>query len=157
VVDMQARGILVNNTLRKKRIRELRKARKTHQDVIKKIAMPLIKSRADAGKLPHAHLFQVKHTCSCCRGGKVKLNACWSCVGYDKKPGKRQLEADNITLSTCTTCNGEGKWVTYEFNPRSAPQKKILLYEILHFRKRKTHGKLSVDEEKLRDMLAETL
>jgi DNA polymerase len=156
-VEMQARGLEVDNDLRRQRIRELRKERKIHQDTISAIALPLIKRAADSGTLPRRSLFESRIVCKCCRGGSKKRVQCWGCAGYATSPSATLLKTDGVTLTTCKKCKGVGKWKELTFNPKSTDQKKILLYDILKFKVRRHKKKVSVDEEKLRDMLSETL
>ena len=104
--------------------------------------------KARLQKLKKWHLFDVKWTCKCCRGGSKKSQACWSCAGLEKAPSK------NVVLMPCRVCEGEAKGTNLEFNASSTEQIRLLLYEVLRLPKRFRKKTLCVDEDKLKSLVS---
>jgi len=178
-VEIQARGLLVDNKLRKKRLTELGKAIEENEAKLAEVVLPLIDTNWD--KITRKSLFEEVWTCPCCRNGRSKLAECWQCAGLLKKPSKKDLrgliansgwkaskrvkmyakldsmlvaEATEFFLSPCQKCDGIGQRTTREFNPGSGPQKQILLYQIFKLPKRMKDGTLKTDEATIKDLLA---
>ena len=132
---------------------------------VQDLVLPLLDNVSN--KILRMDLFEKVWTCPCCRNGKEKRDRCWSCAGFSEKPFKGGLlfmwpeakgtvaEITDKYLKPCKVCNGEGQRIEIEFNPNSDTQQKILLYDILKFKKRHKKGKLRSDEAALKDMLAE--
>jgi hypothetical protein len=163
VVDMQARGLAVDEKLRVERIAALEARIETDTARLSDLVLPIIDREWERVPEHARHLFETRTVCKCCRNGKGKLAECWSCAGFKKKPGKRLLEDSGKTLSTCETCGGAGEFFERSFNAISVDQKRILLYDILRLPKRystkkdpKTGAKktsLSTDEDALKGLL----
>lgn len=170
-VEMQARGLTVDETLRKERLGLLDVRVAQTEERLNDLVLPLLEERL--GNLPEEkqHLFKNRKVCDCCRNSSKKRVACWSCAGFGKSPTKKQLlewaasqgvevdkkwsreTLDNL-LPTCRKCEGAGAFEWFEFNGLSSPQKQILLYDILKLPKRMRDGKLSTDEDALKGLLA---
>jgi len=163
-VDVQERGILVDEPLRKKRLDQLQGRADDIVGEVNELVQPLLEENRDHERFK---LFESTWTCPCCRNGKGKRNLCWSCSGFDSSPNKRSLEErfGNVFsgtkqeliekyLTACERCNGEGQRTSVVFNPKSHEQVKILLYEFLKLPPRYSEGKLSGTTEKIRGLLA---
>ena len=139
------------------------------------IVLPLVEeNEAKLKKLKKWHLFVEKWCCSCCRGGKKKSQECWSCAGFLRSPTKaminavlggeagtaaiQQCLAFNMaklgTFPPCRHCEGKGKGSTLVYNPASVEQTKIVLYELCRLPKRMLKKKLTVEEDKLKTLVA---
>lgn len=154
VVDAQALGLQVDDARRQDRIALLDCRIETLIDDIGKEALPLIEAALPKLDPSVAKLFVKREVCRCCRNGSGKRDACWACAGYSKKPSKKKLTDDDISLEPCRACDGRGDATWLEFNPISVPQKQALLYDVLHLPRRFVDGKLSTDEETLKALLA---
>jgi uracil-DNA glycosylase family 4 len=147
-LKMQRRGLPVNDTLRKRRIRQIEKRQVELERDMRHVGLEYLYERAEL-KL------STKNRCWCCGGGKVVAKHCWNCGGLAEKPTKKadyyplvqtegvhyitdvplsELETDEqrfkrmkvvelkALLPECTWCRGTGKIVWYDFNPFSGPQ-----------------------------------
>ena len=119
---MSHRGVLIDNPLRWRRIKELGVEVTKLTELVREAVMPLLKPG-----IPREKLFREKWCCPCCRGGKKKSQACWSCEGFEKSPTKKQLGLRELNL--CKVCNGEGKRETWVFNLASNDQNPAQLTE----------------------------
>ena len=178
-VEIQARGLLVDDKLRKRRLGELRKAIEANEAQIAATVMPLIDANWD--RIDCQSLFEDVWTCPCCKGGKNKNVCCWQCAGFEKVPrlkdlrqviansgwkaGKRVREYARLDkmdkaaalaayVPACKVCGDSGKRVTRKFNAGSVVQKRVLLYTLLKLPKRMHKGTLKVDEATIKDLLA---
>lgn len=178
-VEIQARGMLVDNKLRKARIKEIDAAIETNEAKLNAAVLPMIDAKWD--KITKQGLFEAKWTCPCCRGGVKKNVCCWQCAGFEKAPklteirqviansgwkaGRRireyaKLEKMDKTAAlarfvpACKVCGDSGKRVTRVFNSGSVDQKRVLLYTCLRLPKRHGKGKLKTDEATIKDLLA---
>ncbi len=178
-VEIQARGMLVDDDLRKSRIKEIDKAIETNETKLNAAVLPIIEAKSD--KITRMSLFEDQWTCPCCRGGVKKNACCWQCAGFEKAPRLKDLRTviansgwkaakrvkeyaklakmDKLTaLSTyipaCKVCGDSGKRVTRVFNSGSVLQKRVLLYTCLCLPKRHEKGKLKTDEATIKDLLA---
>ena len=163
-IMMQSRGLLVDENKRQAAIDELERRHDKVLDEIQKIAIPLLEGAKD--KIPRWALFEEVWTCPCCRNGSGKRERCWNCAGFLSKPNKSDLieayggegTVSDLTtkfLGPCKVCKGKGQTVVTAFKPTSDTQQKILLYDVLRFKKRHKKGKLRSDEAALKDMLGE--
>ncbi len=150
VVMAQARGIKVDEERRLTSIAGLDALLAPLEATMAEIAAPFI-----AEWTGNKSLFEEIWTCPCCRNGKGKRSACWSCAGFPKLPGKRAQAALEIPLGLCTVCGGEGQRTTLVFNPNSSQQKAILLYDILRLPRHYNEGKPTTDEGALKSILAQ--
>jgi len=177
VVEMQARGLLVNDQLRRQRISQLAAKRTIFIDELQLIARPLLEERRD--KISKPHLIWQKVTCKCCRNGKAARQACVNCAGLPKGaklgelraaalahirgngggvtqkaaamqavPNMKKAQLLSLLLKPCTVCNGVGQWEEYAFNPASNDQLAMLLFDVLKLPRRE-----SVDETSLKGLL----
>jgi len=168
VVAMQARGLRVDSDRLAKNREAISSRVNDLNGTIQEIGVDIIEPKLD--QIARRHLFEEVWTCPCCRNGKGKKDKCWGCAGYDKKPTKGQLfkrlipkdaeglskaELEDILLKTCVVCKGEGQRTTIKIKPGSPDQLRIILYDILKFKSRTFKGKLTVDENALKDMLSE--
>lgn len=151
-VEMLARGLHVDNELRQERVAALSQRIESADDRINELLLPFLRERI--GELPErvAALFRNREVCKCCRNGAGKRLACWSCAGFDKAPSKKAL--GDKTLGECTKCQGRGVKEWLWFNSRSVDQKRAILYDVLRLPKKFEDGKLSTDEEALKNLLA---
>lgn len=164
---MQSRGFPVDNTVRKERIKALKKRRREGFKKSASAALAYIKEH-------QVESFADRKKCPCCGGGKRQREHCWRCsglsrdirtmkkpelldeiamalhVGFPDKINRR--DAENY-LEPCTTCAGEGKVTSYHFNPQSTPQMRELLYETLHTPRAMWKNKVIADETALRGVL----
>lgn len=168
-VDMLARGLRVDEQLRRERVTRLAERYDELQEGLNALAIPLIEREAERldGSL---HLFeQIEPTCPCCGHGSKKQAACWECAGlppgYRKADlqrlavkrglipnGKTVSELEEALLSTCAECGGAERAEYLEFNGNSNAQAKILLYDVLRLPKRMQNGKLTTNEGALKDL-----
>ena len=180
-VEIQARGMLVDNKLRKSRIKEIDAAIETNEGKLNAVVLPMIEAKWD--KITKQGLFEDQWVCPCCRGGVKKNVQCWQCAGFDKAPRLKDLrqviansgwkarrrireyaklaKMDKLTaLSTyvppCKICGDSGKRITRSFNSGSVPQRRVLLYTLLRLPKRHEKGKLKTDEATIKNLLAHT-
>lgn len=150
-IAMTERGIGVDNALRLARIEQLEAERGPLTARIAEAACAMLAAAPERIPEAKAHLFRERTVCACCRNGKGKREACWSCAGFEKKPTKKQL--GDATLQSCAQCNGAGAWEVACFNPSSPPQLAILLYDVLRLPRRTSGGKVTTDEEALKSLL----
>ncbi|KKK68473.1 hypothetical protein LCGC14_2943700, partial [marine sediment metagenome] len=148
-VDTQKRGILVDEPLRKERLKQLDKRIGTIGAELNQLVGPILEENRDHERFK---LFEDKWTCPCCRNGRLKRVECWSCAGFDRRPNKKSL--GHTKLDVCRVCDGMGQRIATVFNPNSDTQVKILLYEFLKLPPRYSDGKLSGTTEKIRGLLA---
>lgn len=153
-VAMQARGLPIDESLRISRVEALSTRLDSASETMNALVRPLLEKHI--GDLPPevASLFQWRRVCPCCRNGAGKLSACWSCAGFPKKPGKRELAASGLELRECVACEGHGEFTGIKFNPRSGPQKLAILYDILKLPVRYVEGRPSTDADSLKSLLA---
>jgi DNA polymerase I-like protein with 3'-5' exonuclease and polymerase domains len=157
-VDMLARGLRVDDSLRTQRIDALQGHFDSLYANLNEVAVPLI-AAWDGDK----RLFEnIEPTCSCCRHAKKKQQRCWGCAGFDSVPSKadfvargadkllKKSELEEKFLSVCAVCNGTPRREWIEFNPNSHAQSKVLLYDILRLPKRMKDGALTTDENALK-------
>lgn len=155
---MEKRGIKVDEERRQAMLADLDNAVKPLQAQLQDLVVPLLTETT-----PRRGLFRERWTCPCCRNGKAKRQACWSCAGFEKKPTKKMLREGKVldshglvlgqtpfVLAPCLLCNGEGQRLTDTFNPESDPQKQIVLYDLLKLPRMVDKGKLKVDEDTLK-------
>jgi uracil-DNA glycosylase family 4 len=162
-VDVQERGILVNEELRQERLKNLGVRVEEICRGLQELITPLLEEHRDHERFK---LFEDVWTCPCCRNGRGKRARCWSCAGFSgnspskadlvnkfgpSSRSKRELEEKYFTL--CEVCNGEGQRVSVGLNPNSPDQLKILLYEFLKLPPRYADRKLSSTTEKIRSLL----
>ena len=164
-----ARGLRIDEERRLSMIAVLEAEIQPLHDDLQGIVLPLVgENEAKLKKLKKWHLFQEKWCCSCCRGGKKKAAACWSCAGFEKSPTKKMLlgwaavqkdpiayVGDNeICLPPCQKCGGQGKGSKLLYKPSSDGQTKIVLYDLCRLPKRMLKKKLTVAEDKLKTLVA---
>jgi hypothetical protein len=147
-VDVQERGILVNEELRQERLRDLGLRLGALGQDLDTLITPILEEHQDHERFK---LFEDVWTCPCCRNGRVKRAACWSCAGFESKPSKKTL--GDVVLHRCKECVGLGQTTSVGLNPNSPEQLKILLYEFLKLPPRYADGKLSSTTEKIRSLL----
>jgi len=154
------RGIRIDDTKRLQMVSKIAENASEPKKRLQEVVEPLVND-----KTPRRGLFFEKWCCKCCRGGKVKSQECWSCVGFEKKPTKKDLECYvllekkgkpqfAIKLVPCRKCDGIGKGSTFHFNDESGDQVKIVLYQLLKLPKRFKEKRLTSDEEALKGLLA---
>lgn len=168
VVDMQERGLRVDVDRLHQNCESIDARVKVLQDTIQQLGTGILEPELD--RIARRHLFEEVWTCPCCKNGKGKKARCWGCAGFEKKPTKKDLamrflpsdidglskaEIEAELLEPCKVCNGEGQRVKLVIKPGSPDQLRILLYDVLKFKPRKSKGKLTVDENALKDMLSE--
>jgi len=178
-VEIQARGMLVDDELRKSRIKEIDAAIETNETKLNAAVLPMIEAKWD--KIEQQALFENQWTCPCCRGGVKKNAQCWQCAGFKKAPRLKDIrqviansgwkanrrikeyakldkmsktEALTRHVPACKVCGDSGKRITRSFNSGSVPQRRILLYTCLRLPKRHEKGKLKTDEATIKDLLA---
>ena len=165
-VEMQARGVHVDEPLRKERLADLDGRIEEIQEELDELVIPLLSE----AELEKGHLFENKWTCPCCRNGSGKRDRCWSCAGLSDSPSKRALvdlavrqgiDSEGSTksdlterlLGPCQRCDGRGQRTWSSFNPDSVDQKIDVIYNVLRLPPRMDKGKLSTKAEKLRTLL----
>jgi uracil-DNA glycosylase family 4 len=162
-VDMLARGLRVNEDLRRERVHFLTNdLEKANTGVLDEIS-PWLSEKRTTAKDPKAfRLFEsVDRTCACCGHASKKQRACWSCVGFKSAPSKKDLtrvfgafkgtkgEMEARFLPVCRVCGGAERETKLEVNLNSNHQMKALLFDILRLPKR-----ASTDEATLKGLLA---
>lgn len=153
-VRAQARGLHVDDELRRERIATIEARIASYDADLDAIVLPLLRDRIDDLPDDCQHLFRKSKRCDCCNSGAKAKLACWRCAGYEKAPGKRAL-AEGEPLAPCKLCDGAGRHEWIEFNGRSVDQKRIVLYDLLKLPKRYNKGKLSTDEDALRGIIGQ--
>lgn len=93
VVTMQARGLLVDESVRAHNLDALRRRRDTSIAELRSLAEPALVEARNAGKLSKPHLIWHRSVCTCCRNGKAKREACFECEGFEAMPKKPELLA----------------------------------------------------------------
>lgn len=164
-VEMQARGMRVNEELRLQRLSALEARLAEDNERLQALVVPLIEERADGSK----RLFEKQEgVCPCCRHASSKQLRCWSCAGFRKAPSKKDLvnaggdpskkkaELEEEMLNVCVVCSGEPRREWLEFNAASNPQKLLILNDLLKLPKRFNDGKPTVNEESMKGWLALT-
>lgn len=164
-----ARGLRIDEERRLSMIAVLEAEITPLHDDLQAIVLPLVgENEAKLKKLKKWHLFQSKWCCRCCRGGKKKAAACWSCAGFEKSPTRKELReyaalpvgvsiAGKIVLAglgPCQVCGGQGKGSKLLYKPSSDDQTKIVLYDLCRLPKRMLKKKLTVAEDKLKTLVA---
>ncbi len=161
-----ARGLRIDEERRLSMIAVLEAEIQPLHEELQEIVLPLVtENEAKLKKLKKWHLFVEKWCCSCCRGGKKKAAACWSCAGFEKAPTKAMMiakgwnakweKADlDLALGPCKVCNGIGKGSKLLYKPSSDDQTKIVLYDLCRLPKRMLKKKLTVAEDKLKTLVA---
>lgn len=162
-----ARGLRIDEERRLSMIAVLEAEIQPLHDDLQAIVLPLVGENEERLKrLKKWHLFQSKWCCSCCRGGKKKAAACWSCAGFERSPTKKMLQAAQELIDLglgavslppllpCQKCGGEGKGSKLLYKPSSDGQTKIVLYDLCHLPKRMLKKKLTVAEDKLKTLVA---
>ncbi|KKL75281.1 hypothetical protein LCGC14_2056460 [marine sediment metagenome] len=148
-----ARGLRIDEERRLSMIVVLEAEIQPLHDDLQGIVLPLVaENEAKLKKLKKWHLFQEKWCCKCCRGGKKKAAACWSCAGFLKAPTKKQL--GGLPVPPCAQCGGLGKGSKLLYKPSSDDQTKIVLYDLCRLPKRMLKKKLTVAEDKLKTLVA---
>lgn len=147
---MTERGIRIDEERRQRMLADIEAARAPLGVEAETYALAAIAAYPERlnGK---AHLFRERRVCTCCRNGKAKRVACWSCAGLEKAPGKKLA----ATLTTCAACAGAGEFITTVFNPASPDQLKVVLYDVLRLPPRTKDGKLTTEERALKSLLAD--
>ena len=154
VVDMLARGMNVDDALRKERIIALEESVAEDTERLNALALPVLEARwEEIGERERSLFEQQEGVCPCCRHASKKQQACWGCAGFRKAPGKRELAASGKTLSVCKVCGGAERKRWLHFNPGSTQQKIVLLYDLLKLPQRTLDGKLTTNEEALKSLL----
>lgn len=166
VVEMQARGMRVDDDLRRERIEALEARIDADTERLNELVIPLIEERSDRSE-DRMRLFEnIEGVCPCCRHASKKQFACWSCAGFESAPSKADLvgaggdpsklkrELEEEMLSTCKVCEGKPRREWLEFNPNSSDQRCLVLFDILRLPKRYNHGSLTADESALKSLLA---
>jgi len=163
-----ARGLRIDEERRLAMIAVLEAEIQPLHDDLQGIVLPLVaENEAKLKRLKKWHLFVEKWCCSCCRGGVKKAAACWSCAGFEKSPTKKELSEracwilENLShataqtiLSPCRKCGGQGKGSKLLYKPSSIEQTKIVLYDLCRLPKRMLKKKLTVEEDKLKTLVA---
>jgi len=149
---ISARGMPVDEALLDETVAKLQAELEPMQAELNEIVEQLLPSQH-----PKAKLFYEKWTCPCCRNGKAKRLECWGCIGFEKKPGVKQLTEwqegnSGEYLEPCKVCDGDGQRLTFLFNTKSTPQKQIVLHDLLKLKKALHKGKLVMDEDALKKM-----
>jgi len=139
---MQLKGIKVNEELREARIKELTHRYRSAQLESAQSGLHYIEQQAVAA-------FAKSTRCSCCHGGKVLRQACWRCLGLEKKPSKKA----QVMLRPCIRCSGMGRLTSYRFSPFSPVQMKQFLYEAIGAPQNVWKGKVTTDATALKKVL----
>lgn len=166
---MTARGLRIDDKLRKERIKLLR----GRQDELLAAVQGVVYEEWDGLKRPD--LFLLEKRCGCCGGGTLQRAHCWACntkdrfeshlgteaptVAIAKELEYKSLKALKEDLNQCDACGGAGKLFDVEFNPDSAPQCVDLLYDAMGLpartdSKKKSEDKRIADEEALQSLVA---
>jgi len=164
---MQKRGIVINDSERRTRIKRLAIRGKALMQESSQAALDFIEKN-------ELDFFRVDKQCKCCGGGKIARQRCWRCAGFEKKPGKKDLlelaskhdrfeehdlsmlkkeQLEELVLAPCSTCEGRGKNSVYHFNPGSWQQMQELLYHQLATPKSTWKGKTTTNEQALMKVL----
>lgn len=177
VVDMQARGLLVDEGARVQAFSALDARHEAAVVELMELALEPLEAARD--RLSKPQLIWHRKTCPCCRNGAGKREECWECAGFERKPTKadtleyakaqirklptppaqkarhlealKALKADELRalyIKPCSRCGGQGAWEEYSFNPGSTDQMHMLLFEALRLPPR-----ASVDEASLKSLL----
>ncbi len=163
-VMIQDRGMLVDDRTREEAIEQLTVERTSlGMDLVRSIT-PLIQDNRD--KLENDKLFYKIVTCKCCRNGKGKRLACWSCAGFKSSPSLKDMLsliatdekmskklASELLLKPCKECSGIGAWEEFGFNPSSTQQIQEILYNILKLPVKYSKGNPTGDEQALKSLL----
>lgn len=173
-VDMLARGLRVDDALRRQRIAALEAAIVETTATANLDVLPLLeREKARLAELDVLHLFEeTDGVCPCCRHAAKKQARCWTCAGFEKAPTKKMLseklgafsdkktkeELETLALTTCEVCEGRPRETRLVANLNSDTQLQVLLYDILGAPKRfkrntKGESVLTTDESALRSIL----
>ena len=152
-MKMLERGLPVDEPRRLERVEAL--GARLHEDLAKLRGLVLERLAEVVPDMPPAvkRLFWERQVCPCCRNGAGKLKACWSCAGFEKKPGKKALAESGRELAECRRCKGRGERTRVRYNPASEKQNKVVLYDVLKLPPRYEKGKLTTSESALRSLL----
>jgi uracil-DNA glycosylase family 4 len=166
LITTQHRGILIDEELRKDRIKKLRDRMKKAKTKTAEAALDYI-----VGK--RLDFFRVTKQCKCCNGVGER---CWRCAGLIESPKRKAqyvgmafdgepMEEWRVNehtvaelkemLPTCTACDAEGKTSWYEFNPMSSQQMEELLYGELEAPRSLMVGDSPCNQATLRKILEE--
>jgi DNA polymerase I-like protein with 3'-5' exonuclease and polymerase domains len=171
-IAMASRGIRIDEARRTRMLADLTAERDAILPALETFVVELLGAPEMAARLNgKAHLFRERRVCACCRNGKAKRAACWSCAGFEAKPTKKALteraaatilaatddkpfDLDPI-LKPCAKCSGAGAFERTVYNPASPEQTKVVLYDLLRLPARTKDGKLTTDAKALKSLLAE--
>jgi hypothetical protein len=155
-IDLQHRGLRIDDPLRRKRVDALTTRIDEEEGHARAAGLAYIEEH----QIAH---FRKEKRCPCCGGGSTGRKHCWRCGGLPAQPKRKQdypgagkgvtVAQLRDALPECSSCGGEGKIVTYEFNPFSPEQMKVLLYEELRTPRAVWKKKVTVDESALKAVL----
>jgi len=167
-------GLLIDEDTRQEVLKELEEEQEKAVEELTALARPHILEALEKGRLVKPKLFRVTKKCSCCRGSSKKLLQCWSCAGFEKAPGKKELLAlaeerqisldgtekkadlEFLILETCSVCGGEGEYsVDLPLNLNSSDQMGDLFYRALRIPVRRFEGKETCRFDALERLLEE--
>jgi DNA polymerase I-like protein with 3'-5' exonuclease and polymerase domains len=172
LMEMQWRGVKVDEGNRALVEKKLKKKLKEAEDVVVAHAKPIVAARLTVFRKPH--LFLVQKTCKCCGGGKKATQACWRCylrsrgVEPEEKPNKsflistlsesealefaslKKAELEDALFVPCHECKGTGKYDHWmPLNVGSTSQMSDIIYRGLAIRPRTYMGAETLRYERL--------
>lgn len=165
LVEMQLRGMPVDNTIRLERMNALEHRAESSRERSKAAAMKIIVAR-------DLKAFREEKKCGCCGGGKTQREHCWKCAGPSpaaylisqgqlkdaaRSCGYSSIKALKMSWPTCKQCAGAGKIAHYDFNPFSTQQLHKLLYGELNVPQHTWKGKTMMDDAALKKILRWTM
>lgn len=172
---MQRVGLRVDLSARDGVLSELLSQTQDDMEELQHIARPYQESALLKRRLKKPHLTMRMKRCKCCNNSSKK-DRCWSCVGFDKAPSKRQLMAYyqrtvplymrpsgwqklkkqelEQHLPSCQQCDGLGQFEEwYPLNPDSPDQVADLFYRAFGIPPRRFEGKVTTRIEQLERLL----
>lgn len=157
LLDINLRGVPVNLELLEQRVAALERRIKEAEEQAKEAAINYLR---ESGNTTFAEF----KPCHCC-GGRSWSSNCWRCGGLKDRPKTKKgyaglVDAEEFKklkvgdlkslLPACAVCKGEGKLVSYNFNPFSVQQLGRLLCGSLGAPRSVWKGKQVMDEAALR-------
>lgn len=162
LVDMQGRGLRVDQDLLSERLSALKKRQETKEAEATEAAESFLKAHHITHKEDGDEYWWYHDArCECCFGGSVARQHCTSCAGIEGSGANGAILKSDLVewaemaghsveglskgdlhdlLPPCSACSGKGTIPDWSFNPMSSLQLQTLLFDHLSVPKKCYHG-----------------
>jgi DNA polymerase I-like protein with 3'-5' exonuclease and polymerase domains len=174
-------GLLVDEEVRKAEVERMQTEVEAAEAKLERLAEPFILDALAKNRFRKRHLFEQRKQCSCCGGGKKKLEQCWGCAGLEAAPLKpwlleealalagaegwereqvealpkmKKAELAALVLGMCNACGGHGHSIErLPLNLGSSSQVGDLLYRAMRIPARRYQGSETIRFDQLARLL----